>query len=307
MTDRETQCALSELLQELVSDQEIKDYVCWYYTPMARAWTEKLNPLLTVFDCMDELTGFLGCPPELRDREDDLIQSAHLMFAGGRSLFEAKRTRRPDLHLFPSSIEPNHFRQARGATTEPIDQVRIPHPRLGYYGVVDERMDLELLAAVADSRPDWQMVIVGPVVKIDPEMLPQRPNIHYLGTRPYAELPSFLAGWDVALMPFAINDATRFISPTKTPEYLAAGRRVVSTPIHDVVHPYGDEGLVGIGASPAEFVAAVEEALRPAPALWLERVDGFLAENSWDATWDRMDRLIGEAAARRQPRVHAGV
>src|SRR5690606_28943889 len=103
--------------------------------------------------------------------------------------------------------------------------------RIGYAGVIDERIDLVLLDQVARARPDYQFVMLGPIAKIDPATLPQRGNIHYLGSKKYADLPRYLAGWDVAMMPFALNDATRFISPTKTPEYLAAGRRVVSTAI----------------------------------------------------------------------------
>jgi UDP-galactopyranose mutase len=184
------------------------------------------------------------------------------MFAGGQSLYEAKRDQHNNIYAFPSSVDVAHFAQARSVTEEPADQASIPHPRLGFFGVVDERMDIQLLSDVATARPDWHFVIVGPVVKIDPATLPQQANIHYLGGKSYQELPSYLAGWDVAMLPFARNESTQFISPTKTPEYLAAGKPVVSTSIRDVVRPYGQQGMVRIADSPIDFVAAAEAAMR---------------------------------------------
>src|SRR3712207_4223372 len=196
---------------------------------------------------MDELSLFRGASQELLDLESALFSRCDLVFTGGMSLYEAKKSRHRSVHGFPSSIDFSHFSQARSIQVDPEDQAHIPHPRLGFFGVVDERMDIELLAEVADLRPDWQFVMIGPVVKIDPNSLPQRPNIHWLGGKSYADLPRYLFGWDVGFMPFALNEATRFISPTKKPEFLAAGVPVVSTPINDVVRPYGEKGLVEIG------------------------------------------------------------
>jgi len=259
--------------------------------------------LAIVYDCMDELSAFQGAPPELRQREADLFQQADLVFTGGQSLYEVKRHQHPNVYAFPSSIDVTHFVQARQAIDDPVDQANIPHPRLGFYGVIDERMDIDLLKGVAIARPDWQLVLIGPIVKIDPASLPQLPNIHYLGGKSYAELPHYLAGWDVALLPFARNESTRFISPTKTPEYLAAGKPVVSTSIRDVVRPYRDLGLVQIADSVPEFVAAVEVALQTAQkdSEWLDRVDAFLAQNSWDKTWASMSHLIESAVSTVKP------
>ncbi|MCY7323484.1 MAG: glycosyltransferase, partial [Phormidesmis sp. CAN_BIN36] len=282
-----------QLLDDLFIACSIRDYVFWYYTPMALAFTDHLQPLAIVYDCMDELSAFQGAPPALRQREIELFQKADLVFTGGQSLYEVKRHQHPNVYAFPSSIDAPHFAQARQPIAEPLDQVNIPHPRLGFYGVIDERMDIDLLVGVAEARPDWHLVLIGPVVKIDPATLPQRSNIHYLGSKSYSELPDYLAGWDVALLPFARNESTRFISPTKTPEYLAAGKPVVSTSIRDVVRPYGELGLVQIADAPLEFVAAVETALQPQQdSEWLDRVDAFLAQNSWDQTWASMSHLI---------------
>jgi glycosyltransferase involved in cell wall biosynthesis len=303
LSPEQAEAAQGELLREMLEQHEIAEYVLWYYTPMAIPCAEGLEPLGVVYDCMDELSLFRGAPRELLDREEKLLAAADLVFTGGQSLYEAKRERHPRVHPFPSSIEAEHFRQARQArqaSSEPADQAALPRPRMGYFGVIDERLDLDLVAAVADARPDWQIVMVGPVVKIDPESLPRRANLHYLGMKGYAELPAYLAGWDVALMPFAQNESTRFISPTKTPEYLAGGRPVVSTPIRDVVKPYGEEGMVEIADGPEEFVAAIERALAGYGEGWLDRVDEFLSHGSWSRTWREMSDLIDAAVASRR-------
>ncbi|HKG14108.1 MAG TPA: glycosyltransferase, partial [Pyrinomonadaceae bacterium] len=232
--------------------------------------------------------------------ESELMSRADLVFTGGQSLYEAKRDRHPRVYAFPSSIDAEHFGSARDVSEEPADQQGIPHPRLGFFGVIDERLDIELLDEVARLRPEWQLVMIGPVVKVDPASLPRRENIHYLGMKSYEELPAYLSGWDVALLPFARNESTRFISPTKTPEYLAAGKPVVSTSIRDVVRPYGREGLVHIADTPAEFVAACEAALNEDASARQEKVDAFLAETSWDGTWASMGGLIDAAVAGRR-------
>jgi UDP-galactopyranose mutase len=290
------------LVDELIAECRIRDYVLWYYTPMALPFTRHLKPTVTVYDCMDELSAFKGASALMRAHEAELMARADVVFTGGRSLYEAKRDKHANIHLTPSSIDFQHFATGRQHNEEPADQAALPRPRLGYFGVIDERIDTGLLDAIAAARPDWQLIMVGPVVKIDPAELPRRPNIHYLGGKDYKELPAYLAGWDVALMPFAINESTRFISPTKTPEYLAAGKPVVSTPIRDVVRPYGEMNLVGIAGTAEEFVKAIEAALKPeaASAEWLARVDEFLAQNSWDMTWLRMAGEIEKVIAARR-------
>jgi UDP-galactopyranose mutase len=281
-----------EMLDCLLVEQNMQRHVSWYYTPMALKFSDHLQPAVTVYDCMDELSAFKGASPLLRIMEQKLFRCADLVFTGGQSLYEAKRAHHPHVHAFPSSIDAGHFRKARNPAHEPHDQAAVPRPRMGFFGVLDERLDLELLRAIAVARPDWHFVMIGPVVKIDPADLPQAENIHYLGNKSYEQLPDYLAGWDVALILFAKNESTRFISPTKTPEYLAAGKPVVSTSIHDIVHPYGDAGLVRIADSPDDFVAAIDEALKSRPQGWLGAVDQFLSTNSWDSTWDRMWALV---------------
>jgi UDP-galactopyranose mutase len=247
---------------------------------------------------MDELSAFAGAPEGLLMLERELLARAAVVFTGGQSLFEAKRDKHPRVHPFPSSVDVAHFARARQPQSEPPDQASIGHPRIGFFGVVDERLDLALIDEVARLRQDWHQVIVGPCVKIDPALLPRRPNIHYLGMKKYEELPAYLAGWDVAMLPFARNESTRFISPTKTPEYLAAGRPVVSTSIRDVVRPYGQRQLARIADCPNDFVAQIDAALRDAPGDWLPRVDEFLANLSWDRTWAAMRTLVDEITMR---------
>jgi glycosyltransferase involved in cell wall biosynthesis len=283
-------------LVEALLDREASGLrIFWYYTPMAMAFTSHLDCDLCVYDNMDELSLFRGASRELLDLENTLFARADLVFTGGMSLYEAKRHRHRSVHGFPSSIEFDHFVKARSVRTDPPDQAAIPGPRLGFFGVVDERMDLELLEQVAELRPQWQFVMIGPVVKIDPATLPRRDNIHWLGPKDYKALPDYLAGWDIGFMNFALNEATRFISPTKTPEFLAAGVPVVSTPITDVVRPYGEKGLVEIAKTPLEVVRKVEALLSRPKEPWLQRVDRHLAAGSWDKTWASMNKLMAES------------
>ena len=289
------QAALQEgLLKELLERHDVRDYVLWFYTPMALQLTERLTPLAVVYDCMDELSAFAAAPPEMRAAEEALLRRADLVFTGGRSLYEAKRDRHRSVHLFPSSVDVSHFAQARQPAGEPRRRTPALRPRLGFVGVIDERLDVDLLAEIARLRPDWQFVMVGPVTKIDESVLPRARNIHYLGAQAYEDLPSYLAGWDVALLPFARNEATRFISPTKTPEYLAAGLPVVSTSIADVVHPYGEAGLVHIADDAEDFVRACEAAMAEDGRERQRRADQFLTEMSWDFTWADMSALVTE-------------
>ena len=285
----------AELAQRKMIDRVLYDLdnprpVLWYTTPMPIAFTHHIKSRAIVYDCMDELSLFHGAPAGLAEREALLLKCADVVFTGGYSLYEYKRahSQHRNIHPFPSSVDVPHFARAREPLADPADQSDIPHPRVGFFGVIDERMDLALLAELADQRPDLQLVMIGPVAKIAPDSLPRRPNLHWLGSKAYRELPAYLAGWDVAMLPFARNAATRFISPTKTPEYLAAGRPVVSTSITDVVRPYGREGLAWIADTAGEFAAAIDEALRSDRVARTAHADAFLAGLSWDRTWSEM-------------------
>jgi UDP-galactopyranose mutase len=284
------------LLGNLLREHQIVHPILWYYTPMALEWSRSLDAKAIVFDCMDELSAFAHAPASLLSLERELLERADVVFTGGQSLYEAKKDRHPRVFAFPSSVDCAHFLRARTERLEPPDQAPLPRPRVGFFGVIDERMDLELLAGLARLRPDWHQILIGPVVKIDPASLPRAGNIHYLGMKQYAELPAYLAGWDVAYLPFARNDATRFISPTKTPEYLAAGRPVVSTSIADVVRPYGECGFVTIANTPEECAGALDRALALCDGAWLRRVDHYLSNLSWDRTYTAMNHLVNESA-----------
>lgn len=289
--------AQRELLDQLLASEGSKNFVAWYYTPMAREFSRHLQPAVTVYDCMDELSAFAGAPPAMRTNEADLFDAADLVFTGGATLYESKRKAHHSVHCFPSSVDVAHFRKARSISQDPEDQTGIPQPRLGFAGVIDERMDRELLRDVAAQRPEWHFVMIGPVVKIDPASLPQAPNIHYLGMKNYADLPAYFSGWQIGMLPFALNESTKFISPTKTPEYLAAGLRVISTPIRDVVNPYGEQRLAGIAADARAFISIGDELLSsPLSSEFVEKADSFLSRSSWDRTWSEMDRLIEDVS-----------
>jgi UDP-galactopyranose mutase len=292
----EREAILKSLLDSYLAGEE-GPVVRWYYTPMMLPFSRHIESVCTVYDCMDELANFKFAPAELLGLERELLATADVVFTGGYSLYEAKKGLHSNIHPFPSSVDRAHFGRARAMDAAPDDQCSLPRPRFGFYGVIDERMDLEMIAAVADAHPEWSIVMVGPVVKIDPADLPHRANIHYLGGKTYEELPAYLGGWDVALMPFAINDSTKFISPTKTPEYLAGARPVVSTPITDVIRHYGDLQSVFIADGSEAFIKGCEQALALVRGgdEWLNEVDLKLANLSWDITYARMAGLVHEA------------
>ncbi|MGQ0764732.1 MAG: glycosyltransferase [Gemmatimonadota bacterium] len=297
LTSEERDEAQRELLDGWLTRAGVRgrEFVLWFYTPMALRFAAHLDPAATVYDCMDELSGFAGAPAELPRLERRLFDRADVVFTGGHSLHEAKQRMHPHVYAVPSSVDVRHFAQAFDCRHNPADQASIPRPRLGYSGVIDERLDLDLIAGVAAAHPEWHLTFVGPVTKIDPSSLPQAPNIHYLGPREYDELPCYLAGWDVALLPFAHNEATRYISPTKTPEYLAAGRRVVSTSIRDVVRTFGESGLVWFGDDVQSFSEAIGRALERTDSTHVARAAGFLSRTSWDRTWSLMQSLMARA------------
>jgi len=298
--DEERQNAALKRLLDAYSAGLSRPLIAWYYTPMMLPFSRDLDASVVVFDAMDELSKFKFAPARLLELEQELIDRADLVFTGGSSLFEAKKDRHDSVHLFPSSVDRNHFAKARNTLAQPKDQAEIKEPRLGFYGVIDERFDTELLGRIAAMRPDWSFVMVGPVVKISEDDLPKSGNIHYVGAKKYEQLPAYLSGWDVALMPFAMNESTEFISPTKTPEYLAGGKPVVSTPIRDVVRHYGHLEGVGIASTADEFVAQCERMLKlKQDGDWLAEADLLLSAMSWSTTQARMSALIAEVLGER--------
>ena len=278
-----------KLLSSFYNEHSIKNYTHWYYTPMALTISNHLQPELIIYDCMDELSNFKFAPPDLKQKEKELFRIADLVFTGGHNLYQAKKNAHTNIFSFPSSIDREHFQQARTIKKEPADQAKLPSPIFGFYGVIDERFDIDLIREVATRKTKWNFVIIGPVIKIDPSILPRLSNIHYLGPRNYEVLPYYLSGWDIAMIPFLLNDSTRYISPTKTPEYLAAGVPVISSSITDVVNPYGINNLVHIADDADAFITLAENELRiKDKRKWLNRVDDFLKGNSWDQTWHAM-------------------
>jgi len=293
LTTDEAAQAQRTLLDSWLARSRVSPATLWYYTPAALDISAHLSAATVVYDCMDELTAFTGAPPELRARERQLMARTDVVFTGGVSLYEAKRLLHNNVHAMPSCVDLDHFRDARRVQDDHPAQAQVPEPRIGFCGVLDERLDLPLIAALAAAQPAWQFIFAGPVCKIDPASLPSGPNVHYLGACAYDELPRLMSHWQVGWMPFAINEATRFISPTKTPEYLAAGLPVVSSPIRDVVRTWGDDGFVSIAGTTQEFRSALTEQLaaRSAPSR-LARIDRTLAFHSWDALWYRMGELM---------------
>jgi glycosyltransferase involved in cell wall biosynthesis len=284
---------LRKIIAGIITDYDITNYVSWYYSPLFYEYTNQLCPQLIVYDCMDELSAFKFANPALKKLETKLLAVADILFTGGHSLYMAKKDLHSKVYCFPSSIDHEHFLKGRNVVEEPVDQAQIPFPRLGFFGVVDERFDIELLREASQLLPDHQFIIIGPIIKIDPVNLPTADNIHYLGSKTYEELPKYISGWDVALVLFALNEATRFISPTKTPEYLCAGKPVISTPIADVIHDYGSNPMVHIAYDTAGFISSVKQVMSLENSKILLRIsDDQLKKNSWDITYNKMHRII---------------
>ena len=284
---------LSLMLDRFLSERVLSDWMFWYYTPMAYSFAKNHIPCFIIYDCMDELSAFKFAPVELISLEKKLMEKADLVFTGGHSLFNAKKSFHTNIYPFPSSIDKEHFGKARGEMIEPNDQKDIKGIKLGFFGVIDERFDINLIRRIAEKKPEWQLILIGPIVKISEDDLPRNNNIHYLGQKCYSELPAYLSHWHVALIPFLLNESTRYISPTKTPEYLAAGKPVISTPIRDVIDPYGVNNLVHICGNYKGFINAVEQELEKAHHLdWLDKVDKHLENLSWENTVQGMNEHI---------------
>jgi UDP-galactopyranose mutase len=297
--DPRTQAVYEELLSDYCQQEGIVHPLLWLYTPMAQPFVDALLPSLLIYDVMDELAAFKGAPAALKLQEQALLSMADLVFTGGLSLYRARLATLQSIHLFPSGVEIEHFAQADNQhLPRPADMATLSAPVLGYFGVIDERMDQTLLATLAAAHPEWNIVLVGPIIKIDPNELPQAPNLHYLGMKNYQELPAYLAYFDVALVPFAMNESTRHLSPTKTLEYLAAHKPVVSTPIPDIIELYGD--FVRIGTTPTEFVEQVEFALAESNTAIAQRRAAetrLLTRYTWDSIAAQMNELIQQQLA----------
>ncbi|WP_408098634.1 glycosyltransferase [Peredibacter sp. HCB2-198] len=283
------EAALTDLVDELIYEEELIDYTLWYYSPKALSFSRHLEPKSIIFDYLDHLFY-----QKDRDQnvEQELLRKADLVFSAGQSIYEEKKHDHHNIHFMPNALDYTHFSQGRMKLVEPDDQINIPHPRIGFYGVIDQRFNFDLIMQMADLRPDFQFVLAGPVVNLDTRTLPRRPNVHYLGKKDYYALPLYLAGWDVTIMPYLQNEMTRFISPMKTMEYLAAGKAVVSTSVPDVIVPFSKKQLVRIADRPKDFIQQIEEAIQEKNGPeWLDRVDHFLKDQSWDNLHEKMAKL----------------
>lgn len=300
---------IGPMLVQWLQKRNVHDHGIWFYTPQALPFHAFFKPKLVIFDIMDELSNFFGAPPEIKTRESYLLALADVVIAGGPSLHRAKVKARRDTILLPSAVDAEHFSPERAAKVKAklwkegkLPQLDIPHPRLGFFGVIDERLNIDLIAAVADADPMWHVIMVGPVVKIDPAILPQRPNIHWLGQQDYEVLPVLVQSWDVCLLPFALNDSTRFISPTKTLEYMAAEKPIVSTSIPDVIELYGD--VVEIADTPISYIAAIQRLLHEDKVKRAERIQKSLKivnKSSWCKATEVVREAIKAALGNAEP------
>ena len=292
--DAERRKIVREALQGPLKGQ-FDNPVQWFYDPMAvTAFSGQMGEIGTVYDCMDELSKFRGAPPEMITREAELLREADVVFTGGRKLFESKSKHNGNCHFYGCGVDIEHFGKARLAETPlPEDLRQIRKPVLGFFGVVDERMDYELIEKLGKSNPDWSVVIIGPRTKVEESALPKGPNIHWFGGREYQQLPGYCKGFDVCMMPFALNEATEYINPTKSLEYMATGKPIVSSAVADVVRNFGS--VVQIGKSHEEFIELCREALKHPDQERIERGLAMAAENSWESIVGKLDQHMVDA------------
>jgi glycosyltransferase involved in cell wall biosynthesis len=295
--DRERRRLVKEFLSGPGAGQ-FENPVQWFYDPMGvPAFLGQMDEVTVVYDCMDELSKFRCAPPQIKIRERKLLAAADVVFAGGRKLWQAKKLQNENCHFYGCGVDVSHFGKARSADTKtPDDIAKLKTPILGYFGVVDERMDYELLVKLADANPDWSIAMVGPQIKVD--AVPQRPNLHWLGQKNYLELPAYCKAFNVCMMPFALNEATEFINPTKALEYMATGKPIVSSAVADVVTNFGD--VVSIARSHDEFISLCRDAIAKADAIRIEEGLKQAAENSWDSIVARLEQHISDALAPKQ-------
>jgi len=295
--DRERRRLVKDALAGPLAGQ-FDDPVQWFYDPMAApSFAGYMKERAIVYDCMDELSKFKGAPPELIERERQLLAAADVVFTGGRKMYESKRRYNPNCHFYGCGVDVEHFAKARLAATEmPTDLAGIPAPRLGYFGVVDERLDYELLDMLAAKNPQWNIVIVGPVAKVDPTAFPRHKNLHWLGGRPYSILPNYVKGFEACLMPFARNESTEYINPTKALEYMAAGRPIVSTAVPDVVTNFGD--VVAIAQTPLAFEELCLKAVNAPQFARIRKGLKMAKQNTWESIVEKMEAHIQDALQR---------
>jgi UDP-galactopyranose mutase len=283
------------LLKQLWRFFNIQSPIAWYYNPMALEYSDPSVPDLVIYDCLSELSALKNVPDSLKENEKNLLAIADLVFTGGRSLYQSKKLQHGSTYFFPGTIDNKHFEKARHLQPELFDQENIPHPRIGFSGVIDERMDIDLLKELAMKKPDWHFILIGPMINMTTAALSMHSNIHCLGQKTYKELPWYISGWDAAMIPFSVNESTRYISPAKTPEYLAAGKPVIATPVHDIVKDYGLNNLIYIAQNADDFIEAIEQGLHiKDKTAWLKKVDAELAKKSWDETCEKMMCIIKE-------------
>jgi glycosyltransferase involved in cell wall biosynthesis len=286
---------VTEAMKTVNDEGHFDEPLHWYYSPMMVEWSLGQFPAKgIVYDCMDELSQFRFAPPELIENERQLMDNADIVFTGGYELYEKKRQQHPNAHCFGCGVEYEHFAQAQDANGPiPDDMKEIKKPIIGWFGVIDERVDYDLIREAAAKRPDYSFVLVGPVVKVDPESLPKAPNIHWLGGREYKDLPNYCRAFDICMMCFAINEATEFINPTKALEYLATGKPVISTAVRDVLRQYSD--LVDIVRTPGEFVEAIDRLVKDPTRDRIQKGIEKAQASSWEGTVSQMRDLIQEA------------
>ncbi len=297
ITDEDPESTIHETVEQLLTEKlkshNTTEYICWYYSPKAINYSQKLTPKLIIFDCMDECCGYEGADTEVNESEKKLLEVTDLVFTGGRSLCNAKKLLHKNVHLFPDSIDYERFNGNTKQAKKNI--IKKPAAKIGYFGVIDERLDLNLLDKIAANKPKWKFEIAGPIVENMHGKLPERKNITFTGDIRDEEIPSIIGEWDAAILPYSKNNSTENTAPSRLLVYFAANKNIVSTSINDIVHYFGENGMVRIADEPDDFVKALEAAIKYKPeAEWQKKVDSIIRKTTWEKTWNGMSKKINK-------------
>jgi glycosyltransferase involved in cell wall biosynthesis len=261
----------------------------WSFTPDVSYLLDALTPRKVIYYCVDDFASFTGYDRRrVQSDEVDLCKRADLVVTTSRALQEAKKSLNSNTIFVPHGVDYEHFAKALCPCAEPVDLSAIPRPRVGFFGLIRDWLDLDLVRQVAAKRPAWQFVFIGGHDWSVDLSLYRMPNIHFIGGRPYGDLPAYCAHMDVGLIPFKLNELTMSVNPIKLREYLAAGLPVAATPLPEV-QAYSE--LVRIGAGPTDFTAAIEAALQTPPEA-RRRLSEAMAAETWPTKMEQICRCL---------------
>lgn len=267
--------------------------ILFVFLPHMAGVVGRLGESLSVYYCTDEHAAFPGVEGNsIRRAEEELLRKVTLGFATSPTILKNKKRIKPNFYYIPHGVDFDNFSRAQDQTLSiPEDVCDLPHPLIGYFGAIDRWLDIELIEYLARSRPTWSFVFIGKHAT-DVSALSALPNAHFLGQRSFRELPRYGRAFDVAIIPFRINDLTVSVSPIKLKEYLAMGKPVVSTPLPSVVEYAAATGYVEVAGNPPHFLELIEQVLRnDSPTFVLARQES-VRRDTWESRVETISRIL---------------